>query len=327
MALILTRDDVRSVLTMKDCIDVVEEAFKQLALGNVVMPTRPTIRIPKYKALVNAMPAYIGGMEAVGVKLVGGYLDNPTLHGLPVVQATILLNDGTNGSTLAVMDGTYITAVRTGAASGVATKYLATTDATTVAIIGAGVQARTQLAAVCEVRPITSARVYAPSEQHRQEYATEMSRVLGIDVTAAASAEDAVRGAAIVCTASTSKTPVLDGTWLEPGVHINCAGSHSPDARELDTTTVVRSTVVVDSRDAALAEAGDLMIPIASGDISEDHIRAELGEIVAGMKPGRTDPSEITLFKSQGLAIQDVATASLVFKRASEKGIGSQVDL
>ena len=145
MALILTQDDVRSVLTMKACIAVVEEAFRQLALDNVVMPTRPTIRIPKYKALINAMPAYIGGMEVVGVKLVGGYLDNPSAHGLPVVQATILLNDGTNGATLAVMDGTYITAVRTGAASGVATKHLAPPDASTVGIIGAGVQARTQL--------------------------------------------------------------------------------------------------------------------------------------------------------------------------------------
>jgi ornithine cyclodeaminase/alanine dehydrogenase len=327
VALILTRDDVKSVLTMKDCIEAVEEAFKQFALGNVVMPTRPTIRIPKYKALINAMPAYIGGMDAVGVKLVGGYLDNPTLHGLPVVQAVIVLNDGTNGSTLAVMDGTYVTAVRTGAASGVATKYLARADATTVAVIGAGVQARTQLAAVCEVRPIVSARVFAREERHRDEYAVEMSRALGIEVTPAGSAEEAVTGADIVCTASTSKSPVLEGAWLEQGVHVNCAGSHSPDARELDTATVVRSTVVVDSRDAALAEAGDLMIPIANGDITEDHIRAELGEVVAGTKPGRTDPGEITLFKSQGLAIQDVATASLVYRLATEKGIGQQVAL
>ena len=326
MALILTRDDVKSVLTMKDCIDVVEDAFKQLALGNVVMPTRPTIRIPKYKATVNAMPAYIGGVDALGLKLVGGYLDNPT-KGLPTVQATILLIDGTNGSTLAVMDGTFITAVRTGAASGVATKHLAAEDATTAAIIGAGVQARTQLAAVCQVRPISSARVFARSGEHRREFASEMSRSMGIEVTPAESAEEAVRGAQIVCTASTSKTPVLDGTWLEPGVHVNCAGSHSPDARELDTTTVVRSTVVVDSRDAALAEAGDLLIPIANGDIAEDHIKAELGEVVAGTKPGRSDPGEITLFKSQGLAIQDVATASLVFRLASERGIGTQVNL
>jgi ornithine cyclodeaminase/alanine dehydrogenase len=291
------------------------------------MPTRPTIRIPRYKALINAMPAYIGGMEVVGVKMVGGYLDNPAAHGLPVVQATILLNDGTNGSTLAVMDGTYITAVRTGAASGVATRYLAVADASTVGVIGAGVQARTQLAAVCEVRPISTARVYSRSEEHREEYAAEMSQLLQIDVTPVRSAEEAVSGAQVVCTASTSRTPILDGGWLGDGVHVNCVGSHSADARELDTTAVVRSRVVVDSRDAALAEAGDLLIPIASGEISEDHIYAELGEIVAGTKPGRTEPNEITLFKSQGLAIQDVATASLVFRLASERGIGRQVSL
>lgn len=327
MALILSREDVKSVLTMSDCIDAVEEAFRQLALGNVVMPTRPTIRIPKYKALVNAMPAYIGGIDALGVKLVGGYLDNPSLHGLPVVQATILLNDGTNGTTLAVMDGTFITAMRTGATSGVATKYLARADAVTAGIIGAGVQARTQLAAVCAVRPITSARVFSRSAERRAAFAEAMAAELGIDVSPVDSAEAAVRGSDVVCTASTSKTPVVVGEWFEPGAHINGVGSHSVDARELDAATVLRSKVVVDTMDAAMAEAGDLLMPIADGLITQDHITAALGEIVTGQKPGRESDSEITLFKSQGLAIQDVATAALVYRIANERGIGTRATL
>lgn len=327
MTLILSQEDVKSVLTMKDCMAAVEEAFKQLALENVVMPTRPTIRIPKYKALINAMPAYIGGMEALGVKMVAGYLDNPTLYGLPTVQATILLNDAKTGTPLSVMDGTYITAMRTGAASGVATKYLARTDSSTVGILGAGVQARTQLIAVCEARSISSAKVYDVLAERRTDYAKEMTRVLGIDVIAADSAQEAIKGADIICTASSSKTPVFDGHWLQEGMHINGVGSHSVDARELDTTAIVRSKVVVDSRDAALKEAADLIIPISKGDISESHLYAELGEIVAGKKQGRTDRKEITLFKSQGLAIQDVSTALLVFKLATAKGLGKEVKL
>lgn len=327
MTLVLSLDDVKSVLTMKDCIEAVEEAFRQLSLGNVVMPTRPTIRIPRYKALINAMPAYIGGIDALGVKWVGGYLDNPTLHGLPVVQATILLNDGTNGSTLAVMNGTYITAVRTGAAAAVATRYLARADASTAGILGAGVQARTQLAAICAVRGITSARVHDVAPERAADFAREMAQSLGIDVVAVGSAEEAIRGSDIVCTASTAKTPVVNGDWLEDGAHINGVGSHSADARELDTRTVVRSKVVVDTLDAAMAEAGDLLIPIAEGAITEGHIYAELGDIVTAKKPGRVDEREITLFKSQGLAIQDVATAFLVYRLATERGIGTVVDL
>ena len=326
MTLILSLDDVKSVLSMKPCTDAVEEAFRQYSLGNVVQPTRPTIRIPAHRALINAMPAYIGGVEALGVKWVGGYLGNPAL-GLPVVQALIILNDGTNMSPLAVMNGTYITAVRTGAAAGVATRYLARAGAASAGIIGAGVQAKTQLEAVCAVRPISSARVYDIFPEAAAQFAAEMSERLGIPVLAVATAEEAVREMDVICTASTSKTPVVLGEWLKPGAHINGIGSHSTDARELDTQAVVRSTVVVDTMDAAMAEAGDLLMPIAEGAITQDHIHGELGDVITGKIPGRTGETEITLFKSQGLAIQDVATANLVFRAAVEKGIGIEVSL
>lgn len=326
MTLILSLDDVKSVLAMGPCIDAVEEAFRQYSLGNVVQPTRPTIKIAEHRALINAMPAYIGGVEALGVKWVGGYLGNPAL-GLPVVQAIIILNDGTNMSPLAVMNGTYITAVRTGAAAGVATRYLARADAATAGIIGAGVQAKTQLEAVCAVRPITSARVYDVFPEAAAKFAVEMSARLGITVTAAATAEEAVRGADVICTASTSKTPVVLGEWLKAGAHINGIGSHSTDARELDTASVVRSRVIVDTMDAAMAEAGDILMPIAEGAITADHIAGELGDVITGKIPGRSSETEITLFKSQGLAIQDVATAQLVYKAAVAQGIGIEVNL
>ena len=326
MTLILTLDDVKSVLTMGDCIDAVEEAFRQLSLGNVVQPTRPTIRVPAHRALINAMPAYIGGVEALGLKWVGGYLGNPAI-GLPVIQALIILNDGTNMRPLSVMDGTYITAVRTGAASGIATRLLARPDASTAGIIGAGVQAKTQLEAVCAVRPIAEARVYDVVPDAAAAYASEMSERLGITVRPAASAEEAVRDMDVVCAASTSKTPVVLGDWLREGAHVNGVGSHSVDARELDTQAILRSKVVVDTMDAAMAEAADLLIPIEEGAITRDHIHAELGDVITGKKPGRTSEQEITLFKSQGLAIQDVATAQLVYRMAKERGIGTEVNL
>ncbi|MCX7669019.1 MAG: ornithine cyclodeaminase family protein, partial [Anaerolineae bacterium] len=213
-----------------------------------------------------------------------------------------------------------------GAASGVATRYLARADARVVGIFGAGIQARTQLMAMAAVRPITEARVYDPLADQAATFSREMSEALGIPVRPVDDPRAAVAGCDIIVTASTSKVPVFDGAWLAPGTHINGVGSHSPDARELDAQTIRRSKVVVDLRDAALAEAGDLIMPIHAGEITAGHIYADLGEIVTG-KPGRTDPTEITLFKSVGLAIQDVSTAMRVYELARQKGIGQEIAL
>ena len=327
MVLVLSRGDVVSVLTMEMCMAAVEDAFKQHALGKVVMPPRPTIRIPEYKALINVMPAYIGGMGALGAKMVSGYLENPTLHKIPTIQASILLNEADTGRLLAIMDGTYITAMRTGAASGVATEHLARQKSSVVGIIGSGVQARTQLMAVHEVRTISEVRVYSPHEEHRGRFAEELGRLLSVRVVPVGSPQEASAEADIICTASTSKVPVLNGRWLKDGAHINGVGSHSPDARELDTDTVKRSKVIVDSMEAAMKEAGDILIPISEKAIPADHVYAELGEILVGRKQGRSNDDEVTLFKSQGLAIQDVSTALAVFRKAEEKGMGTQVDI
>ncbi len=326
MALLLTRKDVEAVLTMEDAIDAVEEGFRQHQLGTSQLPLRTAIHIPEHNGIVLFMPGYIGGMDALGMKLVTVYPDNPSKYNLPTILATVLLAHPRTGDLLAIMDGTYLTAMRTGAASGVATKYLARPDSRVVGVFGAGVQARTQLMAVCAVRPITEARVYDVVPAVVQSFCDEMGAKLGITVRPAASPREAVEGCDVIVAATTSKTPVFDGAWVARGTHLNGIGSHTPDAREFDSTVIRRAKVVVDLREAALAEAGDVIIPIKAGEITADHIYAELGEIVTG-KPGRENPEEITLFKSVGLAIQDMSTASRVYQRAREQGIGKEISL
>ena len=328
MPLLLTRKDVETVLTMKDTIAAVEEGFRQLAMGNVIMPQRPVIRIAEHHGLHLAMPAYVGGAEgggALALKVVTVYHDNPAKYGLPTTIGTLLLNDPRTGALVAIMDAGFLTAMRTGAVSGVATKHLAREDARSVGIFGAGVQARTQLIAICEVRPIERALVCDPQQEAREKYAADMSERLSISVEAT----DDPRACAetdVIATASSSGTPVFEGAWLAPGTHINGIGSHTPSTRELDTETVRRAKVVPDFAPACLAEAGDLMIPIQEGAISEDHIHASLGEVVAGIKPGRESPDEITLFKSVGLAVQDAATAARVYELAQAAGVGVEIE-
>jgi ornithine cyclodeaminase/alanine dehydrogenase len=326
MALLLTRADVESALTMEDAITGVEEAFRQHQLGTTQLPLRTPIRIPEHKGLILFMPAFIGGMDALGIKVVSVHPDNPSKHGLPTILATILLHDPATGKLLAIMDGGFLTAMRTGAVSGVATKYLARPDSKVVGLFGAGIQARTQLMAVCAVRPVTEALVYDQVPDAADRFCNEMGPKLGIAARPVTSPRDAVEGCDIIVAATTSKTPVFDGDWLNPGMHINGVGSHSLDARELDSKTIRRSRVVVDLRSAALAEAGDIVIPINNGEITAERLYAELGEIITG-KPGREDPDEITIFKSVGLAIQDVSTATKVYQLAREKGIGQEIPL
>jgi alanine dehydrogenase len=323
MALLLSRNDVISLLDMKDCLAAVETAFAEHARGQAVMPQRAAIKIEDKHGLFLGMPAYIGGdQDALGLKVVTVYPDNPAQHDLPTTLGTLMLCDPATGKVIAIMDAGYLTAVRTGAASGVATRYLARKDAKTCAVFGAGVQARKQLEAMSLVRPIAKALVIDTAADVRDRFATEMSTELGIEVTATEDAEAAVRSADIVITASSSPTPVFEGDWLQPGTHINNIGSHAPTTRELDTVTIQRSRYVADLGEANLAEAGDLLIPIQEGAVSADHISASLGEIVIGQKPGREDDEEITLFKSVGLAIQDMSTALAVFKAAQTAGAG-----
>ncbi len=324
MPLLLTRSDVESVLTMREAIDAVEDGFRRLAQEKVSMPQRTVIRLPDHHGVHLAMPACIAGDPGVlSVKVVTVYPDNPERFGMPTTIGTLLLNDPRNGSLLALMDAGYLTAVRTGAASGVATRYLAREDARTVGLFGAGAQARTQLWAVCEVRPIECAVVFDPIREARESFAAEMSAKLSIPVTATEDPLECLR-ADIVVAASSSRTPLFEGAQLRPGTHVNGVGAHSPDARELDAEAMRRSRVVVDHLPACLAEAGEIILAIREGAMKESHLEASLGEVVAGLKPGRRSREEITIFKSVGLAVQDAATADRVYRLALAAGRGTE---
>jgi ornithine cyclodeaminase/alanine dehydrogenase len=261
-------------------------------------------------------------MDALAVKVVSVYANNPGQYNLPTTIGTLLLNDPRTGAPLAVMDASYLTAVRTGAVTGVATQHLARKDAKRVGIFGAGVQAQTQLWAVCSVRAVESANVYDPDATRARAYADEMSKRLNVTVNPVGEARLAVEGMDVIVAASSAHEPLFDGHWLVPGQHINGIGAHTPTARELDTTTIVRSKVVPDLADACWVEAGDLIIPLNEGAITKDHVSASLGQVVAGLKPGRENEREITLFKSVGLALQDVSTASFVYRKALEAKAG-----
>ena len=325
MTLILNRDEVAFVLDMKDCINVVESAFAELADGTADMPMRSNIKPPGGLALY--MPAYLKEMKALACKVVTVFKDNPVKHHLPTTIGKVLLQDHETGDVICIMDGGFLTAMRTGAASGVATKYLARDEKNmTAGIFGGGVQAQMQLWAVCEVRVISKAWAYDINEEAAKKFAKQMHEKLGIEIIIAATPEELLQ-ADIICAATSSPTPIFDGSLVKEGTHINGIGSHTPNARELDTEIVKRSKFIGDSREACFNEAGDIMIPLNAGEIHETHFYAELGEIVTGRKEGRVDDKEITVFKSNGLAVQDTATAKLIYDKAVEKGIGTEVKI
>lgn len=326
MPLLLSRDDVTKVLEMNDCMEVVEKAFAELANGTAVLPLRTPITPPDGLSLY--MPAYLKELGALACKIVTVYKNNPKKYNMPVIVGKVLLQDPNTGDVICIMDGGYLTAVRTGAVSGVATQYLARKDSGQVAgIFGAGVQAECQLWAVAEARDISRALVYDISDEAVTAFIGKMGGRLNLEIARADSPDQIVNESDIICTATSSPTPIFDGTKVKDGTHINGIGSHTPAARELDTAIIKRSTLIADSYEACLSEAGDIMIPIDEGAIDKSHMKAELGEVITGKKPARANDTEITLFKSNGLAIQDVATAKLVYDKAVAAGIGTSVDI
>jgi len=288
---------VRRLLRVEDVIPAMERALAAFSSGKVVQPVREIVPVAEHGGFLGLMPAYAGG--ALGAKLVTFYPQN---RGIPTHHATILLFEPETGEPLVTMDGRLITEVRTAAVSAVATKYLARPDASVLAIIGSGVQARSHLEALRLVRRFEDVRVWSP--RNADDFARRSD-----GVRATASAEEAVRGADVVVTVTNSRTPVLDGEWLSPGAHINAVGAPRPDWRELDDETLRRARLYVDSREAAVEESGDV---IAAGQAF-----AELGEVVTGAQPARESAEEITLFKSLGLAVEDMATADLVYRKAA----------
>lgn len=327
--LILNAEDVRRALPMGVAIDAMKRAFAALTEGRAQVPLRATLPVPPREGTTLVMPAFVDdpSSQALAVKVVSIFPRNRDRN-LPLIHAAVLVLEAATGRTLAVLEGGTLTAIRTGAASGAATDLLARSDSRTVALLGSGVQARTQLEAVCTVRDIETVRVYSLDQPQAEELASEMAGHGAIphDVRCVASPKEAVEAADIVCTATTSSTPVFDDSDLRSGVHINAIGSFQPHVQEIPAATVARALVVVDSRDAALEEAGDLIQPIEQGLIDGDPIHAELGELVLGRATGRPSESRITLFKSVGIAVQDAVAANAVLEEARRSALGQDVD-
>jgi alanine dehydrogenase len=315
--LLLSDSDIARLLSMREAIDVVEKVFGEFAEGSVRMPPRSTIMLDRYGGSVSFMPSYLEETNALATKIISIYPRNPE-RGLPTTVAWIVVSDPETGIIEALLDGTYITAVRTGAVTGVAARYLAPKKSRVAAIIGCGVQGRTQAWAVAEVCDLESIRLFDLSEERMRRFADEMGKKLGVEIIPKESGEEAVRDADIVVTATTSRNPVVRREWLGDRVHVSAVGSFYPDQRELDTGVISEAKVVVDSREAVMEEAGDILIPLREGAITEDHIHAELGDLVLGRMEGRTDDDGLTVFKSVGLAIQDSSVANLVLKKWRE---------
>jgi ornithine cyclodeaminase len=327
--IILSKQDVRQALPMEQAIEAMKRAYASLSDGRAEVPLRTRLPVSPQDAVSLIMPAFVQDEQgsALAVKVVSVFPHNPG-RGLPLIYAAVLVLEADTGRPLALMEGGSLTAIRTGAASGAATDLLARPDCQVAAIFGAGVQGRTQLAAVCTVRPIRTVWIYDPDLKQAQAFIAETSgrgRVPS-DLRPAPTPQHAVAEADIICCATTSSTPVFSDSDLKPGVHINGVGSYTPAMQEIPGETVARARLVVDSRQACLAETGDLILPIQQGLCSEQHIHAELGEIILGHKPGREDPSQVTVFKSVGIAVQDAAAAQLALRNAVEHGLGQQVN-
>ena len=323
--LLLSRKDIESFFTMKMCMEAVEKAFAGLSQGNAVMPQRTPIPLPEKPGLALFMPAHIKNLNALGTKVVTVYADNLRKHNLPAVLGTILLLDEDTGFPVAIMDGGFLTAMRTGASSGVATKHMARPDASVGMIFGTGVQAFTQVLAIHEARPLRKLLAWSvDSADARRTFARRITEKIGVPVELVTEPATAVRESDIVVLATSAAEPIVDGSWFRSGTHINGIGSHTPKMRELDALTVQRSRVVCDLTEACKAEAGDFIIPAASGAWTWDRVAGNLGDVILGRVPGRTSPEDITLFKSVGLAIQDISSAKAVFDEAVKRGIGAE---
>ncbi|MGB9839776.1 ornithine cyclodeaminase family protein [Thermovenabulum sp.] len=328
--LILSAEDMKKVLTMNEAIEAVKKAYITLAQGNCVVPLRTNIAAKKYNGQILFMPSYVEGVDFAGVKIVSVYPENIN-KGLPSVPATMILVDGSTGIVNAIMDGTYLTRMRTGAASGVATEILARKDAKKALLFGTGGQAQTQLWALLCVRKLEEVYVFDIDFNRAKQFAEKMNDTFndyGAKITAVENSEDVLPEVDIITTATTSKKPVFNGNLIKKGVHINGIGAYTPEMQEIPEEAVLKADkIYVDSLEACMAEAGDLIIPINKGVINKEKITGEIGKLLTGELPGRTSESEITMFKSVGLAVQDVVTAAKIYEKALELGLGKNITL
>lgn len=321
----VTGPEVRELLTMDACVEAMAGALKTFARGDAVLPLRSMLWLPDRRGLLGLMPAYLGSPALLGLKVVSVMPGN---HGTEYEshQGTVMLFEVEHGSPVAIMDASTITEIRTAAVSGVATRALAREDAGDLAILGSGVRARSHLEAMKAVRTLRRVRVWSRDPAKASAFAERQSKRHGLSVEVSPSAREAVSGADLICTTTAAKSPVLEGAWLAPGVHINAVGACFKDWRELDTAAVVDARLFVDCRESALNEAGDFLIPRHEGAIGDDHIVGELGDVLLGRVPGRGGPGERTLFKSLGIAVEDLAAAHLVWRQAEALGRGTEIE-
>ena len=324
--LIVNQAEVGRLLPMKECIEVMTETLAAVERGEAILPLRPVLRMPDKGGALGMMPSYLGNIDAVGLKVITVFHGN---HGTKYDshQGAVLLFETEHGQLLSIMDASSITAIRTAAVSAVATKLLARDDAKTLAILGSGVQAKTHFAAMVEARSITHAQVWSRNADHARHFAERESARYGIPVTAIATVEEAVHDMDVICTTTGAREPILKGEWIAPGTHINAVGSSIAVARELDADAVKRSRLFVDRRESTLNEGGDFLIAKQEGAVDDDHILGELGQILLHKIDGRRSRDEITLFKSLGLAVEDLASANHIYRKATDAGIGTFVEL
>jgi ornithine cyclodeaminase/alanine dehydrogenase-like protein (mu-crystallin family) len=323
--LFLSESDIKSVISMKESIFLMRNAFRQISEGGVNTPTRTQIAIAKHDARALFMPAYSDENDLISLKLVTLFNNNAKMK-LPLIHALVIVMDGTTGRPVAVIDGEYLTALRTGAASGLATDLLSRKDARILGIFGAGVQGKTQFAAVCEVREIDKVFIFDNNPDAADTLVKYGNNELNV-VTELGTSRKQIGDCDIICTATSSPNPIFSDSEINVGVHINAIGAYQRDKREIPGETILRAKLVVDQRSACLIEAGDVIIPLQKKLIQENHIYAELGEIVTKEKTGRSDHTEITVFKSVGNAAQDLITADAIVRKAKEEGIGTTISL
>lgn len=324
--LIINQSEVPQLLPMSECMDVMAEALKSLAQGNAILPLRPVMWLPEKVGALGMMPSYLGDIQRFGLKIVSVFPHN---HGTEYDshQGAVMLFEAQHGRLLAIMDSSSITGIRTAAVSGVATRLLARPEASDLAILGSGVQAGSHLEAMLLARSIKRVRVWSRNADHARAFAERAGQRHGLKIEVCASVQEAVTHAHIICTTTAAPEPILMGDWLAPGTHINAVGSSVPFTRELDTAAVVKSRLFVDRRESTVNEAGDFLFPKKEGAISDDHIQGEIGDLLLGKIEGRKSLDEITLYKSLGLAIEDLASAQHVYTKALEKGMGVAVEL
>jgi ornithine cyclodeaminase len=324
--LVLSHAEVSGLLTMPECITVMEGALSSLARGEAHQPLRMIVMPPQAKGDMALMPSYFGGSQAAyGLKAVCFFPDNPA-HGLDSHQGAVLLSSADTGELMAMMNASAITAIRTAAVSGVATRLLAREASSELAIIGSGIQARAHLEAMACVRPVHRVRVASKRLDQARQFAGELGSRYSFPIEPVETVEEAVRGADVVVTATTAEQPIVQRDWISAGTHLNVVGSSIPTTREVDGPTMAASSLFVDRRESTVNEGGDYLFALREGLIGSDHIRAEIGEVLTGRHAGRTSADEITLFKSLGLAIEDLASARFLYEKAKRLGEGSWVE-